>query len=139
LIYSKDDPSQEGLNGLKAYAAYNSGLIYLQKKEIGLSRKSLIQSIELKPNFAEAHAILGNLYDLRREYGPAVSELEEAIKDSPDNPVHHYNLGLILAKNKNFPLAKQEFETALRLSPDFKLAQEKLRLVDSLLSIQSPK
>ena len=139
LIYSKDDPSQEGLSGLKAYAAYNSGLIYLQKKEINLAQKSLIQSIELKPNFAEAHAILGNLYDLKREYEPAVKELEEAIKNSPDNPVYHYNLGLILAKTKNLTLAKQEFETALRLSPEFRLAQEKLRLVDSLLSIQSPK
>ncbi len=136
LIYSKDDPSQEGLNGLKAYAAYNSGLIYLQQKEIDLAQKSLIQSIKLKPDFAEAHAILGNLYDLRREYEPAVKELEEAIKNAPDNPVYHYNLGLILAKTKNFPLAKQEFETALRFSPDFKLAQEKLKLVDSLLLIQ---
>ncbi|MCJ7457645.1 MAG: tetratricopeptide repeat protein [candidate division Zixibacteria bacterium] len=139
LIYSKDDPSQEGLNGLRAYAAYNSGLIYLQQKEIDPAQENLIQSIKLKPDFAEAHAILGNLYDLRREYEPAVKELEEAIKDSPDNLVYHYNLGLILAKTKNFPLAKQEFETALRLSPDFKLAQEKLRLVDSLLSIQSSK
>jgi tetratricopeptide (TPR) repeat protein len=139
LIYSKDDPSQEGLNGLKAYAANNSGLIYLQNKEIDLARKSLVRSIELKPDFAEAHAVLGNLYDLLRDYEPAVSELEEAIKYSPENPVYHYNLGLILAKTRNFPLAKQEFETALRLSPDFKLAQEKLRLVDSLLSIQSPK
>lgn len=137
LIYSKDDPSQEGLNGLKAYAAYNSGLIYLQKKEIDPAQENLIQSIKLKPDFTEAHAILGNLYDLRREYEPAVKELEEAIKNAPDNPVYHYNLGLILAKTKNFPLAKQELETALRLAPDFRLAQEKLRLVDSLLSIQS--
>jgi tetratricopeptide (TPR) repeat protein len=139
LIYSKDDPSQEGLNGLKAYAAYNSGLIYLQQKRIDPAQENLIQSIKLKPDFAEAHAILGNLYDLRREYEPAVKELEEAIKDSPDNPVYHYNLGLILAKMKNLSLAKQEFETALRLTPDFKLAQEKLRLVDSLLSIQPTK
>jgi tetratricopeptide (TPR) repeat protein len=137
LIYSKDDPSQEGLHGLKAYAAYNSGLIYLQKKEIDPAQKSLIQSIKLKPDFAEAHAILGNLHDLRREYEPAIEELEVAVKNAPDNPVYHYNLGLILAKTKNFLLAKQELETALRLSPDFKLAQEKLRLVDSLLSIQS--
>jgi len=139
LIYSKDDPSQEGLNGLRAYAAYNSGLIHLQQKEIDPAQENLIQSIKLKPGFAEAHAILGNLYDLRREYEPAVKELEEAIKNAPDNPAYHYNLGLILAKTKNFPLAKHELETALRLSPDFKLAQEKLRLVDSLLSIQSSK
>jgi len=139
LIYSKDDPSEEGLNGLKAYAAFNSGLIYIQKKEIDLAQKSLIQSIELKPNFAEAHAILGNLYDLRKEYEPAADELEEAIKDSPDNPVYHYNLGLILAKSQNFLLAKQEFEAALKLLPEFKLASEKLRLVDSLLSLQPSK
>ena len=139
LIYSKDDPSREGLNGLKAYAAYNSGLIYLQKKEIDLAQKSLIRSVKLKPDFAEAHAVLGNVYDLRREYEPAVKELEEAIKNAPDNPVYHYNLGLILAKTNNLLPAKQEFETTLKLSPDFKPAQEKLRLVDSLLFIRSPK
>ncbi|HVP37206.1 MAG TPA: tetratricopeptide repeat protein [Terriglobales bacterium] len=135
LIYSTDDPSQGGINGLIAYAAYNSGLIYLQKNEIDPAQESLIQSIKLKPDFAEAHAVLGNIYDLRRDYDPAVREMEQAIKYSPDNPVYHYNLGLILAKTKRLPLARQEFETALRLSPDFKLAQEKLRLVDSLLSI----
>jgi len=139
LIFSQDDPAQEGLSGLKAYAAYNSGLIYLQKKEISLAQKSLIQSIELKPDFAEAHATLGHLYDLKKEYYLAIEELKEALKLSPNNPVYHYNLGLIFAKTENLLLAKGELQLVLKLLPEFKPAQEKLRLVDSLLSLKSSK
>jgi tetratricopeptide (TPR) repeat protein len=134
LIYSRDDPAQEGLNGLKAYAAYNSGLIYLQNKEIIPAQKSLTQSIKLKPDFAEAHATLGNLYDLKKEHQLAIKELKEALRLSPNNPIYHYNLGLIFAKIENLLNAKQELQMALNLLPEFKLAQEKLRLVDSLLS-----
>ncbi|MCJ7498480.1 MAG: tetratricopeptide repeat protein [candidate division Zixibacteria bacterium] len=139
LIYSKDDPVQEGVSGLKAYAAYNSGLIYLENKEIIPAQKSLIQSIELKPDFAEAHATLGNLYDLEKEYRSAITELQKALELNPDNSAYHYNLGLVFAKSGNLIFAKQEFQTALKLLPEFKLAQEKLRLVDSLLSPQPTK
>jgi tetratricopeptide (TPR) repeat protein len=135
LIYSKDDPAREGISGLKAYAAYNSGLIYLQNKEIIPARKSLIQSIEFKPDFAEAHATLGNLYDLQREYRSAIEELQKALELDPDNSAYHYNLGLVFARSGNLISAKQEFQGALNLLPEFKLAQEKLRLVDSLLSL----
>ncbi|MFH0931606.1 MAG: tetratricopeptide repeat protein [Candidatus Zixiibacteriota bacterium] len=139
LIFSKDDPAQEGVSGLKAYAAYNSGLIYLQNKEIIPAQKSLIQSIELKPDFAEAHATLGNLYDLDREYQSAIKELQKALELNPDNPTYHYNLGLVFAKSGNLIFSKQEFQLALKLLPEFKLAQEKLRLVDSLLSLPPSK
>lgn len=139
VIYSRDDPSQEGLKGLKAYAAYNSGLIYLQKRELSLARENLIKSIEFKPDFAEAHAVLANLYDLQRNYTLAIEELKRAIRAEPGNPIYHYNLGLILAKSRDFLLAKQELEMVLKLSPEFKPAQEKLRLVDSLLSIGPPR
>jgi tetratricopeptide (TPR) repeat protein len=139
LIFSKDDPAREGMSGLKAYAAYNSALIYLQKKEIDLAQQSLLRSIELKPDFAEAHATLGNLYDLNKEYQLAIRELQEATELNPDHPTYHYNLGLVFAKSGNLTFAKQEFQLALKLLPELKLAQEKLRLVDSLLSIHPSK
>jgi tetratricopeptide (TPR) repeat protein len=135
LIFSKDDPAREGMSGLKAYAVYNSALIYLQKKEIDLAQQSLLQSIELKPDFAEAHAALGNLYDLNKEYQSAIEELQKALVLNPDNSAYHYNLGLVFAKSGNLTFAKQEFQLALKLLPEFKLAREKLRLVDSLLSL----
>lgn len=134
LIFSQDDPAKEGLRGLKAYASYNSGVIYIQQKSLEQAEKSLIQSIELKPDFAEAYASLAHVYDLKKEYPKAIEELNKALRLSPNNPAYHYNLGLIYAKSDNLLLAKEELQLVLKLMPEFNLAKEKLRLVDSLLS-----
>jgi tetratricopeptide (TPR) repeat protein len=139
LIFSQDDPAKEGLSGLKAYSSYNSGVIYIQRNELELAQKSLIQSIKFKPDFAEAHAALGHVYELMREYQLAIKELKEFLKLNPNDPIYHYNLGLIYAKTENFLSAREELQTALKLLPEFELAIEKLRLVDSLLSLKSSK
>jgi tetratricopeptide (TPR) repeat protein len=139
LVFSQDDPAKEGLKGLKSYAAYNSGVIYIQQKKLELAEKSLTLSIELKPDLADAYASLAHIYDLKKEYLKAIEELKKALTLNPNNPVYHYNLGLICAKSNNLLLAKEELQIVLKLMPGFELAKEKLRLVDSLLSIRNSK
>ncbi len=134
LIFSQDDPAKEGLKGLQAYAAYNSGIIYIQQRKLELAEKSLTRSTELKPDFAEAYSSLAHIYDSRKEYRKGIEQLRKASELSPNNPAYHYNLGLIYAKSNNLQLAKEELQAVLNLSPGFDPAKEKLRLVDSLLS-----
>ncbi|MDH4223550.1 MAG: tetratricopeptide repeat protein [candidate division Zixibacteria bacterium] len=134
LIYSQDDPGREGLRGLKAYAAYNSGVIHIQKKELDKAQNDMVLTLQQKPDFAEAHSALAHIHELRGEYQQAIKELQKALNLNPNNPVYHYNLGLVFARTDNLPLAREELQKALTLSPEFEPAREKLKLVDSLLS-----
>ncbi len=77
--------------------------VMLSRQGIALARTdSLIQAqslleraVHLKPNFADAHLELGNVYAARKETAKAASELRQAIQLNPDSEIAHYRLGQI--------------------------------------------
>ncbi|HEX7400880.1 MAG TPA: tetratricopeptide repeat protein [candidate division Zixibacteria bacterium] len=123
--------------GTQAQAHFNLGTIYAQRGELDLAEYHLKSAFSLKPDFADAFANLGMLYDYTRQGREAIPLLLKAISLDPQNAVYHYNLGLVYAKQMDFKAAQAQFQTALQLDPTLTDASEKLRLVDSLIQIES--
>jgi tetratricopeptide (TPR) repeat protein len=136
ILAAEGDPHRLGAAGLKAKAHFNLGTVYVGRGQIDLAEIHLKQALSLNPDFAEAHANLGILYDHTGRGAEALPSLVKAINLDPNNAVYHFNLGLVYAKLMRLNEAREQFETTLRLDPSLTDAQNKLRLVDSLLQVQ---
>jgi tetratricopeptide (TPR) repeat protein len=135
-LAAEGDPLRPGAAGLKADAHFNLGTVYVGRGQVDLAEIHLRQAVSLKPDFAEAHANLGILYDHTGRGVQGVSSLEKAVNLDSQNAVYRFNLGLAYAKLRRLSEARDQFETALRLDPSLTDAEDKLRLVDSLLQVQ---
>jgi tetratricopeptide (TPR) repeat protein len=136
ILAAEGDPHRLGAANLKAKAHFNLGTVYVGRGEINSAEIHLKQALLLNPDFAEAHANLGILYDHTGRGAEALPSLVKAINLDPNNAVYHFNLGLAYAKLMRLSEARDQFETTLRLDPSLADAQNKLRLVDSLLQVQ---
>jgi len=136
ILAAEGDPLRPGAAGLKAKAHFNLGTVYVGRGQIDLAEIHLKQALSLKPDFAEAHANLGILYDHTGRGAEALPLLVKAINLDPNNAVYSFNLGLAYAKLMRLSEARDQFETALTLDPSLTDAQDKLRLVDSLLEVR---
>jgi len=74
------------------------------------------RAIELAPNSAEAHYLLGRAYLDLKQIADAVSELEAASKLEPGSPEIHFNLAKAYAQAKQPEKAEQERATFSRLN-----------------------
>ena len=90
------------------------------------------RAIELKPEFAPAHHLLGNAMLDRRQFDEALGEQARAIELNPDSPLHQYGLGRALAGKGRFSDAEAAFRRAIRSKRDFAEAHWDLGL--SLIS-----
>ncbi len=90
---------------------------------------ALSVSIELDPNNAEAHHLLGVIYTIYAMYEKAIEELEKAIAISPGDPLIHYDLGFAREFGGEYGLAQESYRAALELNPQFEEAQHRLQVV----------
>lgn len=77
-----------------------------------------LKSIELKPDYAQAHNNLATIYALQNNYNKALHHYIKATHLAPDFCAAHFNLGLLLLKNKELEAAKTQFMNVLTLNPD---------------------
>jgi len=138
-LFAKDLPFRKGKEEILAYSNFNLGVIFAQKGDWDKAELNFKEATEGKPDFAEAHLNLGLLYDGLRNYPKALYHLTRAKDIDSLNPVYHYNLGLVYAKSNQLYRASEEFKQSLKIDPDFKLAERKLKLIDSLLQILNQK
>ncbi len=136
-LFAKGDPYDLQNSEIRAKAHFNSGTICVQQGRIDLAEYHLKRAISLKPDFAEALANLGILYDNTERRPQAIARLQEAVSLDPQNAVYHYNLGLAYAKSNRLEEAREEFERSLKIEPDLEDASQKLFLADSLLKEES--
>jgi tetratricopeptide (TPR) repeat protein len=136
-LFSKGDPYNLDNLEIRARVHFNSGTICVQQGKIDLAESHLKRAISSKPDFAEAFANLGILYDNTGRRAQAITQLQRAVNLDPQNAVYHYNLGLAYAKNNRLQEAREEFEQSLKIEPDLKEASQKLFLADSLLREKS--
>ena len=87
------------------------------------------RTLELMPNFAEAHNRLGVVLKDSKRLAEAEAAFRRAINLQRDNVASHYNLGIVLAET-NRPLeAEAAYRDALRLQPNFVEAYNNLGVV----------
>ena len=88
------------------------------------------ESIQINPNFAEAHNNLGNLLKDLKRYEEAEKEYKEALRINSDFAEAHNNLGVLLHEFKRYyQEAEKEYKEALRLNPDFAEAHYNLGIL----------
>jgi tetratricopeptide (TPR) repeat protein len=136
MLASKGDPLRLDSGHIKAKAHFDLATVHMQRGELTAAEAQIKQAISLKPDFAEAYANLGLLYDHTGRGSEALPRFKKAVELDPQNAVYHYNLGLAYAKRSRFAEAKEELQKTLMLDPSFKEAQNRLMLVDSLLQRQ---
>ena len=99
---------------------------FRDKKNLGQCEDCYRKSIEINPDFAEAHNNLGVLLSELKRYPEAEKEYREALRINPDYAAAHSNLGLLFSELKRYPEAEKEYREALRINPDYALAHYNL-------------
>jgi len=77
------------------------------------------KSLELNPQSAQAHSILGMVLSRRNKLDEATGHLLEAIRLDPTDYEAHYTLGQTMARQNKIDDAIRQFSVVLRLRPDY--------------------
>jgi len=73
------------------WAHFAQGMLHMRLRRLGEAARSLRRALELNPNFALAHALLGNSLAIQGVYHEAVDSAERALRLSPrDRNVGYY-------------------------------------------------
>jgi Flp pilus assembly protein TadD len=73
------------------------------------------RALELDPDFADAHNMLGIVLARAGKLDESVEQLRQAVSLEPDSPEYHFNLSRSLAAEHHFPEAIPECEKAVEL------------------------
>lgn len=90
-------------------------LLGLSYKEVALAK--LTRMVQLAPESARSHQVLGDAYFAEQRFDDAAGEYEAAVKLEPEKQDLHYLLGSTYFKQSQFSLALQSFNRALELDP----------------------
>ena len=93
------------------------------------SEKSFRISIEMNPDYIDAHRQLGYLLRKLNRIDEAEKEFDIALKLDPDDPLAYQNLGEIYLSKEQYNKAQKAFDTSLKLDPDYAPAHSGLGLV----------
>ena len=95
------------------------GSVYLVMKKYEKAIASGKRSIELQPNGAQAHLLLGNTLVYAGRFDEAIVYLKKAIRLNPFPPYFYYlNLGKCYMFKEQFGDALSEFKKAAQRAPD---------------------
>ncbi|MDX1976181.1 MAG: tetratricopeptide repeat protein [Pseudanabaenaceae cyanobacterium bins.68] len=104
-------------------ASYNRlGVAFSQQQIWNYGANCFTKAITLQPDYADAHANLGNVFWQTGDLKNAMLCFQEAIAIDPNFTQVYYNLGLIMADLERLEEAALLLETAIALQPDFGLA-----------------
>ena len=90
-------------------------LVGLGYKAVALEK--LTRMVELAPDSARAHQILGDAYFAEQRFDEAAGEYQSAVKLEPSRQDLHYVLGSAYFKQSQFSLALESFDRVLQLDP----------------------
>ena len=97
----------------------NYGVILKNLGKLKEAELLLRKAIELNPNFANAHLILGNILKDLGKLKEAELSLRKAIEINPDYSEAYCNLGIILRCLDKLTEAELSYRKAIELNPDF--------------------
>ncbi len=116
------EPSEIASSDFAAY--YNRGLDLSESENYLGAVESLKKAIQIDPNRAEAHRLLGRIYLLYlAKTTEAIGALQTAIDLAPDNPTPHQMLGVAYFQQNQYPEAiralHRAIELTLEVTPDY--------------------
>jgi protein O-mannosyl-transferase len=104
----------------------NLGTFSMRRGELGKAISYFRQSLDVKPDFAEAHYNLGLAFANQKRFDAAMVEYRKALENKPDNPMYRNNLGTALSACGRIEEAIVEFQTILKKHPNFALAHSNI-------------
>jgi Tfp pilus assembly protein PilF len=78
--------------------------------------KELQHTIRIMPGFADAHVLLGCVFQAKKEPTKAASEFQVALKLDDKLQAAHVNLGTIFLERRQFDQARHEFDRVIELN-----------------------
>jgi len=99
-----------------ALTRFNHGLTLVRMERFDEAQKRFNEAIQLQPNLAEAHELLGNLLERKHQTLLALAEYKEALRVRPSFARAHLDIGSIYAANGNRAAAIAELQMAAQAS-----------------------
>ncbi|HEX7402122.1 MAG TPA: tetratricopeptide repeat protein, partial [candidate division Zixibacteria bacterium] len=97
---------------------YQQGMMLLAKNDLTQAYQYFTRSLQIAPDFAEAHAGLGWYYLTRGDLKKSESEYKQALQLKPDYPIAYSDLGDVYMKESKFEDAERMYRRALKLKVD---------------------
>ena len=115
------------------YLWYHLGIAYRDLPgQVAASIECLGKSIALKPDFSDAHLLLGDILQEAGRLDEAMEHYRSAIRLAPDNARAHGNLGDALLRQHRLAEAMEAYSRAIQLAPDLVYAHFNLGAVYGL-------
>ena len=96
---------------------YNLGVVQMQAKKPAESEASFLKAIEVKPDYADAHSALVNLYLGTGQGAKAVEYTQKAAAANPQDPKAQYQAGYALFNSGKHDEAVEALKKAEALDP----------------------
>jgi len=93
------------------------GVIAYQQQDYATAANLIGRALARKPNFADAHSNLGNVFREMGRVDEAEKSYRKALEVNRTFTMAHYNLGNILMNQKRFNEASQSFDRAIDANP----------------------
>jgi len=93
------------------------------------AEKSYKKSIDMNPDYIDAHRDLGHLLRKMNRIDEAEKEFEIALNLDKEDPIAYQNLGEIYLRKMNYDKAQKTFETSLKIDRNYAPAHAGLGLV----------
>lgn len=107
-------------------AEMGMGNVWLGRRDLPKARSRYLASLQIKPDYAEAHNNLALVLMMEGKADEAVAQCQEAIKDNPNYADAYNNMGVVFAGQGKSREAVASFRRALELKPDYVRAQNNL-------------
>jgi len=106
--------------------ANTAGIVMVRNRNFVFAERSIKRSIELNPNFQEAHFIYSFHLAVRSKFEESIREAQKALELDPFSVRLNQNLGMIYYLARKFDDAITQFKQAIELDPANPHLQESL-------------
>lgn len=122
----------------RAWAArINLGALLVARGKYQAAQKLYLEAIEIRPNYAEAYACMGQVLAMQKKYGQAFDPyLLKATELSPTDPVTYLNMGAIYNEIKRHDYAVKAFRRGVQIDPHNPRLQ--MGLAETYLYLRQP-
>lgn len=100
------------------------GLIELYRRDFAAGIRNAEHAIEIKPNYADAHALLAWILHFAGRPDEGLASIARAVRLNPRVPaIYRYVRGALHYEKRDLEQALEDFESAAEISPGFQLVR----------------